>query len=339
MKIAQIAPPWWTIPPKGYGGIERVVALLTEGLVERGHEVTLIAPSGSETRATFLPSMEPMHNYLGSVAVETENTLFAYQAADRFDVIHDHTVAGLTVSPFVRKPVVHTVHGAVLDDIRGLYSNLPPNVHLVAISGSQRLDIPTSACTTIYNAVAVEEHPWCEQAGEYLLFVGRAAPQKGPMEAIRIAERAGRRLVMLLKVNETAEHEYFEFLKPHLIRNHVQLELEVTERRKQAYMAGAFATLFPISWEEPFGLVMIESMVAGTPVIGFRRGSVSEIVEHGVTGFVCDDVESAAEAVAKVKELSRRSCRERVERLFSARGAIERHEALYRDLVEAHAYD
>ena len=276
-----------------------------------------------------------MHQYIGSGAVETQNILAAYGQRRDFDVYHDHTVAGLAVAPFLSIPVVHTVHGAILPDIYGLYASLPNNVRLVTISQSQTDTLPPGvASTLIHNAVDVETTPWANSAGDYLLFVGRAAPQKGPLEALRIAERAGLPLTLLLKVNEPPEQEYFEFLKPWLARPGVQVELRSTEGQKQAAYAGALATLFPISWEEPFGLVMIESMAAGTPVIGYRRGSVSEVVEHGVTGFVCDTEDEAVAAVGELNRLERSACRNRARRMFDVSHALDRHEHLYRVLVE-----
>jgi glycosyltransferase involved in cell wall biosynthesis len=337
LRIGIVAPPWFTIPPAGYGGIERVVAMLADGLAGRGHRVTLFSPAGSTSDAMVVPTVPvPMHEYIGSVAVETQNVLRAYSCWREFDVIHDHTVAGLAVTPFLQRPLVHTVHGAVLPDIQGLYAALPPNVHLVAISENQRATLPpNSAATVIRNATNIDGVEWSRAAGDHLLFVGRASVEKGPLDAIRIAEGAGMPLRMLLKVNEKAEHEYFEFLRPHLRKNRVQVELQVTEGEKQRAYAGAFATLFPIAWEEPFGLVMIESMAAGTPVIAFARGAAPEVIADGVTGFLCSTVDEAISAVQNVPSLDRRDCRTHVEEHFSPAAAVDAHETLYRSLVAA----
>jgi glycosyltransferase involved in cell wall biosynthesis len=334
LRIALVAPPWFSVPPTGYGGIERVVSMLADGLAARGHDVVLFAPEGSRSQARVVTTMPPMHAFMGSGAAEAHNTRIAYQAAEGFDVVHDHTVVGLAAAGFVRVPVVHTVHGAVLDDVRPLYAEAPSNVSLVAISESQRRTLPDPLKSTlIYNAVDTASTPWAERRGDYLLFVGRAAPEKGPLEAIEIAERARMPLVLLLKVNERLEAEYFEFLRPHIDRVGAHVEFQPAEEAKQRYFAGAYATLFPISWEEPFGLVMIESMAAGTPVIGFRRGSVPEVLEHGVTGFVCKDADEAVAAVPRIADLPRRASRERVERLFDTSVALDRHESLYASLV------
>jgi glycosyltransferase involved in cell wall biosynthesis len=279
-----------------------------------------------------------MYQYIGSGAVETQNTLAAYRHTGDFDVYHDHTVVGLSVAPFLSVPVVHTIHGAILPDIYGLYASLPPNVRLVSISQSQADTLPATAMSTlIYNAIDVEATPWCTATGDYLLFVGRAAPEKGPLEALRIAERAGLPLRMLLKVNEQPEVEYFDSLRPWLARPGVEVELAASETEKQAAYAGALATLFPVSWDEPFGLVMIESMAAGTPVIAYRRGSVPEVVEHGVTGFVCQDEDHAVDAVHLVRDIDRDACRSRARQLFDVSNALDRHERLYRALVGSRA--
>jgi glycosyltransferase involved in cell wall biosynthesis len=336
LRIAQIAPPWFTVPPRNYGGIERVVAILADGLAARGHEVTLFAPAGSQSCGSrVIETMPPMYEFIGSSAVGTAHTVLSYADTDRFDVIHDHTVVGLAASPFIPQPVVHTVHGAVLPDVELLYANLPRNVHLVAISESQRRTLPEGVPQSlIYNAVDLTGYEWSDQPGDYLLFVGRASVEKGPLAAIEIARRVGMPLRMLLKVEEPPEKEYFELIKEHVRgSSDVELELGVMELAKRDAFRGAYATLFPIAWEEPFGLVMIESMAAGTPVIGFRRGSVPEVICHGETGFICDDIDEAVAAVPVIQTLDRAKSRARVEERFSARAAVDAHEELYRALA------
>jgi glycosyltransferase involved in cell wall biosynthesis len=332
-----VAPPWFAIPPTGYGGIERVVALLADGMAERGHDVTLFAPHGSKSLASIHETFpKTMHEQIGSVAVETENAILAYRKWREFDVIHDHTVCGLVAASLIDRPVVHTVHGAVLSDMWTLYQALSGNTHLIAISDNQRRTLPPNVrSTVIHNAMHVEDAPWSDEPGDYLLFVGRAAPEKGPLEALQIAERAGMPLRMLLKVNEQPERDYLEVLRPFFKRPGVQIEMQTSEEEKQRAYAGAYATLFPIAWEEPFGLVMIESMAAGTPVIAFRRGSVPEIISNGVTGYICDSVDEAVDAVADVDLLDRAVCRERAETCFGADSALASHEALYLSLVSA----
>ena len=335
LRIAMIAPPWFDVPPRGYGGIERVVALLADGLADAGHDVTLFAPGGSNTRATLEPTFAQEHpELMGHSAVITENTVRAYRNWREFDVIHDHTIEGLAAAAAIPAPVVHTLHGPLLPEYRSLYRALPRNIHLVAISRNQQRTLPPECeSTIIWNPVEVDSIEWSEQPGDYLLFVGRATPDKGPVEAAQIAEKAGKRLVMFLKVNEPPEHRYFELIQPLLQRAGVEVHLQATEAEKQAAYRGAQALLFPISWPEPFGLVMAESMAAGTPVIAFRQGAAPEVIDDGVTGFVVDDLEGAVEAVSRLPQLSRAACRERVERCFSPRTAIEQHLDVYARMV------
>jgi len=335
LKLALVAPPWFTIPPSGYGGIERVVAILADGLARRGHEVTLFAPGGSRTAACLVETFaQPMSSVLGNALVDAESSIRAYRRWREFDVIHDHTVVGLVAASMIQRPVVHTVHGVVLPELASLYSAMGDNVELVAISESQRRSLPAETSSTlIRNAVDVERIPWNRAPGEYLLFVGRASPEKGLLDAVEIANRTDLPLRMFIKVNEPLEHEYFESLRPHLEGPRIEVELEASERTKEQAYAGAYATLFPVHWEEPFGLVMIESMAAGTPVIGYRRGAVPEVIAHGVSGFVCDTLEEAAAAVPLVASLDREASRRHVETRFNAEHAVRQHEALYASLV------
>lgn len=335
LRVAMIAPPWFPVPPQGYGGIERVVAVLADGLAGAGIDVTLFAPGGSRTRAQLEVTFdETQPEAMGHTAITTENTIRAYRNWREFDLIHDHTIEGLAGAAHCTIPVVHTIHGPLLSEYRSLYRALPPNVHFVAISKSQQRSVPPEcASTVIWNAMELQGLPWSGERGGYLLFVGRACPDKGPLEAAEIAYRAGRPLRMILKVNEPLEHRYFEEIRPRLEAFGAVIQLRCSEAEKWEAYQHAEAVLFPISWPEPFGLVMIESMAAGTPVIAFRNGSVPEIIEDGVTGFICDGIDSAVQAVARVATLSREACRRRVEALFSAEAAVRRHVALYESLV------
>lgn len=337
LQIGVVAPPWFTTPPTGYGGIERVVALLAEGLHKRGHEVTLFAPGGSQSDLLSETLPRPMPEYLGSVAVETANAVTAYRDWRRFDIIHDHTIAGLAAAAMLPTPVVHTVHGVCAPDAALLYEAVGRAVELVAISGHQQTTLPKAVrSTVIYNAIDVESVRWSPEPGSYLLFVGRAAPEKGPLEAIEIARRAGLPLRVLLKVNEEPEREYFDHIRASVEGPGVEFELQASEATKQEAFAGALGTLFPVSWDEPFGLVMIESMAAGTPVIAFPRGAVPEVIAEGVSGFVRSNVEDAVRAVPALSSVDRAACREYVRTKFDASIAVEAHERLYRSLVDAH---
>ena len=335
LRVAMIAPPWFCVPPAGYGGIERVVALLADGLADAGAQVTLFAPEESRTRADLeVTFARPQYEVIGHSAVATENTIRAYRRWRDFDVIHDHTVEGLAAAALVGVPVVHTVHGPLLDEYRSLYQVLPRNVHLVAISEYQRRAIPAAiSSSVIWNATPTENVAWSVEPGAYLLFVGRASPDKGLVEAAEIARRANMPLRVYLKVNEAPEQRHFEEVRPLLEAARAEVRIGASESEKQEAYQGARALLFPIRWPEPFGLVMIEAMAAGTPVIAFRQGSVPEVVEQGVTGFICDDIDGAVAAVKQVHTLDRAASRSRVERLFSPAAAIERHLEVYRTIV------
>ena len=337
MRIALVAPPWFAVPPFGYGGIERVVAYLADGLSARGHSVTLFASGGSRTRADLVSHYpEPPSASLGHALVEAPHLMEAFRRWGEFDIIHDHTYLGLLAASGVRIPVVHTVHGAIGPETSAYYrAAAAAGVHFVAISHRQRRDLPPEVRSeVIWNALDLRGIPFGATPGEYLLFVGRMSPEKGICEAIEIARRAARRLVVCAKINEQAERDYFEAeVKPALTAiPHELLEQPEPSELMRIY-AGAYATLFPISWEEPFGLVMIESMAAGTPVVAFNRGSVPEIIEDGRTGRIVQSIDQAVDALPGIASIARQDCRGRVERLFSAGTAVSRHEALYKRIL------
>jgi glycosyltransferase involved in cell wall biosynthesis len=336
LRIALIAPPWLPVPPTGYGGIEWVVSLLAEGLVRQGHSVTLFASGGSETSAHLISEFERApYDAMGNPAIEAVHALMAYRRWREFDLIHDHTLLGLLAGAQLPVPVIHTVHGPVTDPVARFYARLGQSVRFINISKHQQSTMPRECATNvIYNATDATRYLFGEPSGEYLLFVGRMSPEKGIVDAIEIARRVGRPLRILAKINEPAERAYFrDWVAPALGSLEHQLVEETSHDEKAEVYRNAHATLFPINWDEPFGLVMTESMAAGTPVIGFRRGSVPEIIEHGRTGFICDSVDEAVDAVRAVHSLDRRACRERVERLFSVDLNIRRHEELYRTTI------
>jgi glycosyltransferase involved in cell wall biosynthesis len=336
MRIAIVAPPWFAVPPTGYGGIELVVSYLADGLVERGHDVTLFAAGGSRTKARLVATFpEPPSHLLGDTLIEQHHALLAYERWHEFDIIHDHTLPGTLVGACLPVPVVHTLHGPVTDRLARLLPDLAERVHLVAISHHQRSTLPAGVrATVIHNGIDPAAFPFSDRPGDYLLFCGRINPEKGPVEAIEIARLAGKPLLMVVKINEQLEREYWEAeVKPRLRGLDVEVKQQPpTEEKLRAYR-DALATLFPVQWPEPFGLVMIESMATGTPVIAFRNGSVPEVVEDGVTGYICESVEEAAEAVHRAASLDRKACRQRVERHFSAALNVLRHEQLYRSIL------
>jgi len=338
LRIGLVAPPWFAVPPTGYGGIEWVVSNLAEGLIARGHEVTLFASGGSQTSAELVTTYAvPPSAELGDAYVEAPALIDAYQRWREFDVIHDHTLLGLVAGACLPAAVVHTVHGEVTPKLHRIYEHVGDRVQFVTVSNNQAATMPAECpVTVIHNGVNLARFPFADRGrGGYLLFVGRMSPEKGILQAIEIARRSGIRLRIMAKVNEPPEKEYFEStVKPALRGVDHELVFAATHDEKVAAYQDALATLFPIAWPEPFGLVMTESMACGTPVIAFRHGSVPEVIADGETGFICEDVAEAVRAVDRVGLIDRRRCRQRVEDHFSAERNVENHERLYRRVAE-----
>ncbi len=338
LRIGLIAPPWFAVPPPGYGGIERVVSYLAEGLVACGHDVTLFAAGGSHSSAKLVSLFEaPPSKLIGDAAIEIAHAAEAYRHHRDFDVIHDHSIGGLGCAVLCPTPVVHTIHGQITEGAAALYSKLAPPVHLLAISENQRSTLPRGVpAEVIHNALDLDGSPYSEKHGDYLLFVGRMSPEKGVLDAIEIARRTRLPLLMLAKINERPEQEYYEqMVRPRLKGVDAEFRESPPEEEKQRAYRDALVTLFPIQWPEPFGLVMIESMATGTPVIAYNRGSVPEVIDHGRTGFVCNSIEEAVDAVAQVRTLDRAACRAQVAAQFSAEIAVDRHVASYRRILES----
>jgi glycosyltransferase involved in cell wall biosynthesis len=336
LRIALIAPPWFAVPPAGYGGIEWVVSNLAEGLVRDGHDVTLFASGGSRTQAGLVSTYgEPPSAQLGDWMVEGAAVAEAYARHDEFDIIHDHSTVGTLCAAGIQTPVVHTVHGLVTPDLARLYSSLRRRLHFIAISNDQRSTLPAEVQSTVlFNGIDTLAYPFDREGGDHLVFVGRINPDKGIMDALAIAERTGKPLMVLAKINESNEREYYdEVVKPALRGRDVEFIEHATHDQKVRAYQGALATLFPIHWREPFGLVMAESMSCGTPVIAFRHGSVPEVIVEGETGFIRDDVDGAVEAVSRAHLLRRDDCRARALMHFSADRMVTRHEQLYASLV------
>jgi glycosyltransferase involved in cell wall biosynthesis len=337
VRILQIAPPWFPVPPTGYGGTEQVVALLADGLVERGHEVTLVAAGGSTSRARLRTTFStPPTAKLGDATIALTHGVAAYQGAHGFDVIHDHTAAGAALGAFAgNAPVVHTVHGPWTSDASGLYELIHDRVHLVAISHDHARRAPSGIrlAGVVPNGIDVAAHPFVAEPSGDLAFVGRANPEKGPLLAIEVARRLGRHLRMAIKVNEPEEHEYFETqIAPAL--EHADAEVvPITSHADKCRLLGeAAVVLFPITWPEPFGLVPVEANACGTPVVAFAEGAVPEIVEHGRTGVLVasGDLDGFAAAIERAERLERATCRAVVTERFDAAQMVARYERLYR---------
>ena len=333
MKIAQIAPPWIAVPPPGYGGIEWVVALLADELAARGHDVTLFASGGSVTKARLESVFDPAPGptKIGDTYLEVLHAVNAYKRAGEFDVIHDHSgMVGLAIATHADIDVFHTVHGPLVPDALRWYRMISGRVNFVAISDSQMKPGPDlSWAGRVYNGIPVERYPFRKDKEDFLLFVGRVNREKGPEVAVEVAKRAGVRLVMAVAIKETFEQEYWDAHVKPVLTGEEEILGEITVEEKADLMARARAVLFPIQWEEPFGLVMAEANACGTPVLAFPRGAAPEVVADGETGFLCSDVDAMAASVARVDEIDAHACRARVEKLFSAQAMTSGYEEVF----------
>jgi glycosyltransferase involved in cell wall biosynthesis len=334
MRVALIAPPWLPVPPVAYGGTEQVIDQLARGLHERGHEVVLFTTGDSTcpvAKDWVLESTEGV--VLGDVVTELRHVSSAYRRLKGFDVIHDHTLSGPLCSAFFPTPVVTTNHGPFSRELEPLYRVIGRKVPIVAISHSQARTSPVPVAKVIHHGVDVSQFPLGSGDGGYLLFLGRMARDKGVAEAARVARRAGARLLIAAKMRETAERLYFEAEVKPLLGGSVEYLGEVDWNQKLDLLAGAAALINPIRWPEPFGLVMVEAMACGTPVVTFGSGAAPEIVAHGETGFVCSSEDEMVLALSRLGSIDRAACRKRVEAHFSAERMVEDHLALYRELA------
>ena len=344
MRIAQVAPLFEAVPPRRYGGTERIVSYLTEELVRRGHEVTLFASGDSATSARLVAVAERAVRIDAStrdaLAADVIRQLgLVFGAADRFDVIHCHNdYAAFPFGRLVRTPTLHTLHGRL-----DLPHQLPLFAHfrgarLVSISDAQRRPLAHLGLAwqgTIHHGLPLAAVPFSAEPRGYLAFLGRISPEKQPGVAIEIARRAGIPLRIAAKVDPN-DREYFErAVVPLLDDPLVEFLGEIGEEDKADFLGGAIALLFPIDWPEPFGLVMIEAMACGTPVLARPCGSVPEILEDGVTGFVAESVDDFVHAVKRLDELDRAACRATAQRRFSVARMVDDYEALYRRVTGA----
>jgi glycosyltransferase involved in cell wall biosynthesis len=339
VRIGIVAPVWFPVPPAGYGGIELVVALLADGLVETGDDVTLFATGGSQTKAQLVSPLEfaPDPHVLGNPWYDAYHALFAYLHADEFDVVHDHAaVAGAVLGAGMRAapPVVHTLHGPWTEQTRMFYRLAAQRLHLVAISEAQRRDnqdVPYAA--TVYNGIDLDTYPFRDEKDDFLVYIGRANPDKGPATAITAARHAGMPIKLILKRNEPPERAYYEEMVVPLLGSDVEIFENVTHEEKVDLLGRARAMLFPIHWPEPFGLVMVEAMACGTPVVTTNWGAAPEVVEDGVTGFRRDGYGELIDALNWIGEISPAACRARVEERFSAKAMVQGYREVYETVL------
>lgn len=338
MHIAMVAPPYFDVPPTAYGGIETVVADLVDALVDRGHLVTLIGAGRHSTKAQQFISTYDVGpaDRLGEPMPEIVHAAKVASILDRLDVdvIHDHTMAGPLMARGRLTPTVVTAHGPVHGDPGDYYRALGDTIQLVAISDSQRAnapDLPWSA--RVHNAIRAETFPFRAEKDDYALFLGRFHPEKTPHLAIDAARAAGTPIVLAGKCSEPIERAYFtREIEPRIDKD-VTIYGIADAAAKRRLLSRAACMLFPISWEEPFGLVVIEAMVCGTPVVALRRGAVPELIVDGQTGIIVDDPSELPAAIARARDLDPAACRKHVEAAFTVEVMAEGYEAVYRQAV------
>jgi glycosyltransferase involved in cell wall biosynthesis len=333
MKVAQIAPPWFAVPPVRYGGIEWVVALLADGLADHGHDVTLYASGGSITKAELVTVFEdpPGGQHIGEVFYDVMQASIAYREAASYDIIHDHSgLIGPAIGAHVATPVVHTLHGPFTEEAKQIYTLLSGSIHYVAISEAQRAFCPDlSYAATVHNGIDVARYPFRTEKEDFLLFLGRINREKGPELAVDVAHRTGRKLVMAVKMAEKPEQRYWDEIVAPRLDGSEEILGEITTEEKADLLARAHAVLFPIQWPEPFGLVMTEAMASGTPVISFAYGAAPEVIVDGKTGFLVKTLDEMCEAVERVPTIRPEDCRAHVEKHFSDQVMVEGYERAF----------
>jgi glycosyltransferase involved in cell wall biosynthesis len=343
LRVAQVSPLTESVPPKLYGGTERVVSFLTEELVNAGHDVTLFASGDSVTRANLVPCV-PRALRFESRCVDpfAHHVRMVEEVAERqaeFDVIHFHV--GYPHFPAMRRietPHVTTMHGRLdIPDLLPLYRTFADEP-LVSISDAQRLPVEFAAWQgTVHNGLPPDLLSFRPDRGQYLAFLGRMSPEKGVERAIEIAKQSGMRLKMAAKVDKVDEDYFASRIKPLLDDPLIEFLGEINESEKDRFLGEAAVVLFPVEWPEPFGLVMIEAMACGTPVVAFARGSVPEVIVDGVSGFVVESVDQAVDAVQRALGLSRRRCRDAFDQRFTASRMADEYLTIYERLLEASA--
>ena len=346
LRIVLVAPPYFDVPPTGYGGVEAVVADLADALVARGHQVTLLGAGRAGTAARFMPLWDrTLPDRLGQPYPEVMNALKVRRAvaciaaADGIDIVHDHTFAGPLNAPAYRGlgiTTVVTVHGPIDDDLYPYYRELGDEVGLIAISDRQRELAPDlNWVGRVHNALRVQDWPFRADKQDYALFLGRFTPYKGAHLAVRAAHEAGIPLVLAGKCDEPAEKAYFEQeVRPQLTdSDHFFGPADAVSKRK--LLAGARCLLFPVLWEEPFGMVMIEAMACGTPVVALRGGAVPEVVIDGVTGLIHDRPAELPAAIERAASLDPAACRRHVAANFGVAQFGSGYEQIYQQLAQA----
>lgn len=336
MKVGLLAPPWLPVPPPGYGGTESFLDRLARGLDKQGHDVLLFTTGDSTATVPHRFALDhAVMDQIQDVAVELSHVCQAYEVLTDCDVVHDHTIGGpLWALAHGIDRVVTTCHGPLIGHLRHIFGCYGGRMPVIAISRDQASRAPdVRVSRVIHHGVDPERFPSGEGTGGYLLFLGRMTQEKGAHEAIAVARGAGLPLKIAAKMREPAERAYFAERVEPLLGGEVEYVGEARLDDAMELLAGARALLNPIRWPEPFGLVMIEALACGTPVVALRSGAAPEIVEDGVTGFLCDTHDDLVDAVGRVGELDRRACRAVVAEYFNTERVVRDHLDLYEEMI------
>jgi glycosyltransferase involved in cell wall biosynthesis len=343
LRIAMLAPPWLSVPPSGYGGVESVVSSLTEALVHRGHAVTLFCAPGSVSDATVATVLDSQHpDEIERSLYEVDHVARALEAIDEaaehspFDVLHDHCgFTALAMADRIATPIVHTLHGQFTAATAAFYVRHAHKAVLVGVSQAQLASAPPelAAFDVIPNPIDLSAWPLVERKDDYVLWIGRVTPEKGPQRAIAAANAAGVPLI-LAGVVQPGQQGFFDHeVAPHLDGDRVRFVGEVGGTQRQSLFSRARGLLMPIRWEEPFGMVMVEAMACGTPVIAFPEGAARELVAEGRTGFLVDDEREMAAAIARLPEIVARDCRSWVSDRCDVEVVSAAYEQVYRSVA------
>lgn len=339
MRIAQVSPLWLEVPPQNYGGTEYIISLLTEELRKRGHEVSLFATANSQTEAKLIPIWPKglfhdatLSNHMAVFGLLYKELL---ERQGEFDIIHDHCGAGtVLLSKFIEPPIVSTIHNPFKEETIMLYKKFP-NINYVTISDNhRRLGAGVNIVKTIYHGIPVGRYEFNPRPENYLLWLSNITPDKGLAKAIEIATMAGEKLIIAGPIFP-ANADYFEYrIKPLIDGKQIQFVGVANFEKKVELFKNAKALLFPIRRQEPFGLVVIEAMACGTPVIAFKEGSMPELIENRKTGFLVDSAEEAVKALKRIKTVSRKYCQEYIKRNFPLNKMVSRYERLYKKILK-----
>ncbi|MFP5318613.1 MAG: glycosyltransferase family 4 protein [Acidimicrobiia bacterium] len=336
MRVGIVAPPWAPVPPPLYGGIEQAIDGLARGFQKAGHHVVMFTTADSTSPVERRWLLEASEGYrMGYTVPELRHVMAAYEQLDDVDVIHDHSVLGpVYAERYPDKKVLTTIHGPFNDELTDIYRRIAHRVPIIAISHAQRAVVPElPIARVIHHGIDAARFPFGDGDGGYCLFLGRMNPDKGAQRAALAARKAGVPLVMAGKCREPWEHQFFDQEIAPYLDDEIRYVGEVPHEEKVRLLANAACTLFPIRWNEPFGLVMVESLACGTPVLAFREGAAPEVIEHGRTGFLCEDETDMAEFITSVRELDRADCRAAVEGYFSMDRCVGEHLELFGDLL------